>query len=87
MMTIIYSVYWLLSVSYHIDLFPPLFIEGQGLTPLKIYLEYSVVFIQVITAALFFVAFIKGDCEDIGHIHVVRALVFSIFSEIAFYPL
>jgi sigma-B regulation protein RsbU (phosphoserine phosphatase) len=83
-MTIIYSVYWLLSVSYHIDLFPPLFIEGQGLTPLKIYLEYSVVFIQVITAALFFVAFIKGDCEDIGHIHVVRALVFSIFSEIAF---
>ena len=36
-MTLVYSVYWLIMVSYRIDSFPPLFIEGYGLTPLKIY--------------------------------------------------
>ena len=83
-MTLVYSVYWLIMVSYRIDSFPPLFIEGYGLTPLKIYAEYLIIFIQILAAVMFFRAFIEGDCEDIAHIHVVRALLISIFSEIAF---
>ncbi len=84
LMTLIYSAYWLLTISYHIDLYPPLFIEGKGLTPLKIYLEYFIISVQIVTAVLFFSAYIKSDCEDIGYIHIVRSLIISIFSEIAF---
>jgi len=82
--TIAYSIFWLIVVHYRIDFLPPLFIEGKGLTPLKIYLEYLIILIQLITAALFLMAYIRGDCEDKGDALIVKALVFSIFSEMAF---
>ncbi len=82
--TIAYSIIILFLFHYHLGFFPPLFIEGQGLTPLKIYLEYLIIALQLVTAGLFFVFYIKGDCEEISHMLIVKALIFSIFSETAF---
>ncbi|MCM8900019.1 SpoIIE family protein phosphatase [Caldicoprobacter algeriensis] len=82
--TIAYSIFWLMVVNYRIDYLPSLFIEGKGLTPLKVYLEYLTILIQLITAVLFLAAYIKGDCEDKGYALIVKGLVFSVFSEMAF---
>lgn len=82
--TIAYSIFWLIIVNYYLDYLPTLFIEGKGLTPLKIYLEYLIILIQLVTAILFLRAYLKRDCEDKGYILIVKGLIFSIFSELAF---
>ncbi len=82
--TVACSIFLLMVVNYRIDHLPPLFIEGKGLTPLKIYLEYLGIFFHLVTAVLFFVAYIKGDCKDKGYTLIVKGLVFSVFSGMAF---
>lgn len=44
-------VYWL--VLYHQNILPHTFIPGQGLTPLKVDLEYLFIAVNLVTAALF----------------------------------
>lgn len=74
----------LLLVSYHADDLPPLFVEGRGLTPLKVYLECLSIFAQLVTAILFLRAYVKEKCEDKGYVIIVKGLVFSIFGSLAF---
>jgi len=82
--TIAGSIFLLLVVTYRIDHLPRLFIEGKGLTPLKVYLEYLTIFIQLATAVVFFAAYIRVGYKDKGYVLIVKGLVFSIFSGMVF---
>ncbi|MFS8501238.1 MAG: MASE3 domain-containing protein [Caldicoprobacter sp.] len=82
--TVAYSIFLLLVVNYHIDDLPPLYVEGKGLTPLKVYLEYLTIFTQLVTAVIFLVAYINGGCKDKGYVLIIKGLVFSVFSAMAF---
>lgn len=71
----------LLSGPY-LPIVPPLYIEGQGLTPLKIQLEYGVVFLY----GLICIALLRRReriKESVWN-NLIRFIVFSIGSEIAF---
>lgn len=70
------------GVTYHIDWFPPMFIEGLGLTKLKIHLEYIIMLIFGITALLY-----THDYKITGkRIFIIFAagLILGIFTEAAF---
>jgi sigma-B regulation protein RsbU (phosphoserine phosphatase) len=69
-------------VTLHLDRFPPLFIEGQGLTLLKINLEYVILAIFLIAA----VAYIRDYhlTKDRIFILVAAGLIVSVFAEAAF---
>ncbi|MFT9496112.1 MASE3 domain-containing protein [Anaerosolibacter sp.] len=69
-------------VTLHLDRFPPLFIEGQGLTSLKINLEYVILAIFLIAAA----AYIRDYhlTKDRIFILVAAGLIVSVFAEAAF---
>ncbi|SHJ05953.1 Serine phosphatase RsbU, regulator of sigma subunit [Geosporobacter subterraneus DSM 17957] len=69
-------------VTYQIDWFPPLFIAGQGLTPLKILLEYVVMFLFGITAVLY----VRDYRRTHNRIFIIFAsgLILGIFTEAAF---
>nr|WP_243414731.1 MASE3 domain-containing protein [Sporosalibacterium faouarense] len=69
-------------VTYNIGLIPPLFINGVGLTPLKVTLEYIIVGINVLTS---FILLREHRRFKSGHaIGLLIALVFSNFSELTF---
>lgn len=69
-------------IAFRIDLFPPLFIAGQGLTPLKILLEYVVMFLFGITAVLY----IRDYRKTHNRIFIIFAsgLILAIFTEASF---
>ena len=71
--------YW---VNYHVDKFPPIFIEGQGLTPLKIGLEYIIMI--VLGIAIFFYLKEYNKDKNIIFLKIAIGLSFGIFSEAAF---
>lgn len=77
---ITYAIFYF--VTYHIDIFPPMFIEGQGLTPLKVILEYLIMVILSITSFLFIRDY--NYTKNIIFIEIVAGLLFAIFSEISF---
>ncbi|MBP2641827.1 MAG: hypothetical protein H6Q66_2778 [Firmicutes bacterium] len=72
----------LLLAGPYLPLIPPLYIEGQGLTPLKIQLEYGVVFLY----ALICLALLRSRerMKESVRDHLISFIVFSIGSEIAF---
>lgn len=73
----------LILVSYYPDIFPDLFIEGKGVTPTKVALEYVIILIQVITV---------GTCVKLYNKYhrskefllTIAGFLFSIYSELAF---
>lgn len=71
--------YW---VNYHVDIFPPMFIEGQGLTPLKIGLEYMVMFF--LGSSIFFYLKDYKENQNIALIKLAVGLSFGIFAEASF---
>ncbi|MFA4935514.1 MAG: MASE3 domain-containing protein [Candidatus Methanoperedens sp.] len=67
---------------YYPSYIPPMFIEGAGLTNLKIYLEY--VTIGLFTAAFFVYLKLHLKTGNTVHILFLSALIISVFSELAF---
>lgn len=69
-------------VAYHIEIFPPMFIEGEGLTDLKIGLEYVV----MILLGIAIIVFLKDykTTNNIIFIQMAVGLSFGIFSEASF---
>lgn len=66
-------------VTYKIDTLPPLFIDGKGLTRLKIYLEYFIMLLQVLAIINFIKTYEKNSNRYL--IILSSGLVLMIFSE------
>lgn len=71
----------LLSTS-HLYLIPPLFVEGYGLTPLKIHLEYGLILLYIIIFGVFFKY--RAVFKDTVFYNLGYFLIFTIVSETAF---
>lgn len=69
-------------VSFQIQIFPPLFIEGKGLTPLKIYLEYGIIITFLLSAILMWRDFRRT--QNKYFMIFIVGLVYAIFTEVAF---
>lgn len=69
-------------VIYQPQLIPTLFIEGQGLTPMKIGLEYFVIGLQLV-AVYFYLKDYKKNHNELMLTFII-AIIISIFSELAF---
>ncbi|KXG78959.1 Phosphoserine phosphatase RsbP [Thermotalea metallivorans] len=69
-------------VTNHLGLFPPLFIEGQGLTNIKIYLEYVIMLVFVIATAFYVRDYYTT--KDKVFIIMAAGLLVSAFAEVAF---
>ncbi len=82
-MSLLYNGLMIYTFTWHLDAFPPLFIEGQGLTPLKIGLEYLIIFLLLLSM-LFFYRLFKEEQGEEGFHFVIIALLLSIFSELVF---
>ncbi|HZK34745.1 MAG TPA: MASE3 domain-containing protein [Bacillota bacterium] len=76
-----FTVFYL--VTYHPDWLPSMFIDGQGLTPLKIILEYTIMLILAIGMILFGRTDFRTQRSK-AYLYIVIALLISIFSESAF---
>jgi signal transduction histidine kinase/DNA-binding NarL/FixJ family response regulator len=67
---------------YHENNLPAMFIEGKGLTPLKLYLEYLTIFLLALSLVAYWYRFSKtGDRILLAY---VIALTLTIFSELSF---
>ena len=64
------------------NMLPVLFVEGQGLTPLKIYAEYTI--IALLTGALLHMAVKRKKIDRLSYIALSVAIVFTMVSELAF---
>jgi sigma-B regulation protein RsbU (phosphoserine phosphatase) len=69
-------------VTFHSDLLPKVYIEGTGLTPLKIQAEYAIIAVQAIAVVLSVSEFRKTGST--ASIMFATALIISIFSELCF---
>jgi sigma-B regulation protein RsbU (phosphoserine phosphatase) len=74
--------YFLYIVAFRRGVIPPMFIEGQGLTPLKIYLEYTVMALLALAAFFYLLRFRRTEKKV--YAWMVMGLVVSIASEVAF---
>jgi sigma-B regulation protein RsbU (phosphoserine phosphatase) len=81
-----YSMILVYVLTWHPDVIPPLFIEGRGLTALKVTLEYLIIVIQLISMVFFYRAYRKerGEEQEEGYKYLIISLLLSTFSEIAF---
>ena len=70
------------AVVFYSPWLPPMYIPETGLTPLKIYLEYFIVCVQVLTAVMFTRIYFKTKQEH--YIYFIAALILSIYSELFF---
>ncbi|AOY77812.1 MASE3 domain-containing protein [Clostridium formicaceticum] len=77
---IIFFIFYL--VSYHINIFPAMFIEGQGLTALKIALEYVVMALLGIAILVFLKDY--RNTKNVIFIQMAVGLSFGFFSEASF---
>lgn len=77
-----FTILLLFIATYYPTLFPPMYIEGTGLTPLKIIMEYVII---AIMAAIFLIILykFKKTSQQLDHQFMI-ALVFLMFSEFSF---
>jgi len=78
-----YSGILLYFLTFQLDRIPPLFIEGQGLTPLKIHLEYLIIAILLVSMVFFYRIYRREKREE-GYKYVILSILLSVFSEVAF---
>jgi phosphoserine phosphatase RsbU/P len=71
-----------ISVMYFPQVLPPMYIEGEGLTDIKIILEYII--IAFLAAAIIMYAYKNKGGDGRFELFFPVALLFSIFSEMAF---
>ncbi len=69
-------------VTYNSDILPRVYIEGQGLTPLKIQAEYAIIAMQTLAVALSIREFKQTGSR--ASILFATALIINIFSELCF---
>ncbi len=69
-------------VTYKPGIFPQMYIEGEGLTAIKITLERFVIALLAVSLVIFFVKYIKN--KDYLYLLSAGAMILSIFSEAAF---
>ena len=72
---------FLMSITF-VDYLPRLFIEGQGLTKLKVYSEYFIVATYLIAIGIY-IARLKGDYSK-SNVHMLSGLILSVFCELTF---
>ncbi len=81
--SLVYSIVVSYVLLYKQEHLPPLFVEGVGLTPLKVNLEYTIILMQIINMFLFFQIYYKGeDTEE--YKYIILSLLLSVFSELSF---
>lgn len=81
-LTIIFIVILFIIVTYYPGFFPPMYIDGRGLTILKIFLEYFIIFILGLS---FLMASSEYNTTKSKKMYTfMTALVLLIFSEYAF---
>ena len=80
--SILISVTILVVATYYPDFLPPMYIEGKGLTPLKIGLEYLIMLLLTVSGIKSLVSYIKTG--DKLNALLCGSLILSIFSELAF---
>lgn len=66
-------------IFYHMDALPRVFISGQGLLPTKIYFEYTLLTINLITAGLLFSKSLKDKTEKVTLANAVLLMVVTEF--------
>lgn len=69
-------------VTYYPGLLPPMFIEGVGLTPHKIYSEYFIILLFVLAAIRFVLEYNKTKDRLLFLFSI--SLIISVFSEVSF---
>lgn len=70
------------TITFRIDALPAVYIEGQGLTPLKIQAEYTIIALQAAAIALSLREYKKTGNRT--SVLFATALIISIFSELCF---
>lgn len=80
--TIIVSIILFLIITYYPDFFPPMYIEGEGMTTIKILMEYVIIFIMGVTFLR--VCFEYNRTNSYRDYMLMMALMLLIFSEFAF---
>lgn len=83
LVSLLYSGLLTFLILYKQEYIPPLFIEGSGLTPMKIYLEYTIIAIMIINMLLFYRIYRQGE-EAEEYKFIILSLLLSIFSELSF---
>jgi len=79
---VVFSLFVGWFIANYIEFLPPMFVAGQGLTPLKIYLEYFVMFLLAATCVLYLRIFLKTG-NRLLYFFIV-GFVFFITSEMSF---
>ena len=80
--SIAFSVSILIIVTYFPNVFPPMYVEGIGITPTKVALEYVVIGFLALGGIMYFQQYVRG--KDYSNFLFTVALTISIFSELAF---
>jgi len=79
---VLLALFFLMIVSYFPNSFPKMFIEGQGLTPIKQMLEFLIIFIMIISFIKLYLEYRKDNRTTLAFF--LSALIISIFSELSF---
>ncbi|MDW7667442.1 MAG: MASE3 domain-containing protein [Bacillota bacterium] len=79
---VLLSIVFLVVISYFPESFPKMFVEGQGLTPVKQMLEVVIILIMIIAFIKLFIEYRKDKRNTLALF--LSALIISIFSELSF---
>ena len=81
-LSLLVSLSFFYAVTFRTDALPAVYIEGQGLTPLKIQAEYAIIALQAAAIALSLREY--KNTGDNTSVLFATALIISIFSELCF---
>jgi signal transduction histidine kinase len=73
---------YLVSVKYFPEYYPAFIIEGKGLTPIKVCLEYVVIVLSFSAAWLYWKRFKKE--KAVSSIYIISGLIITVLSELSF---
>ncbi len=71
-----------IGITFYPEKIPTMFVPGVGLTPLKIFLEYIVIFFLILTFIAYYRRFLKTKSSPM--LSYMYAFIIIIFSELAF---
>lgn len=77
-----FSIFMFIITTYFPHVFPAMLIEGVGLTKVKTFMEYLIIFIMIITLAMVYIEYKKTNTRR--EYMFMIALIVLIFSEFAF---
>ena len=81
-----FSLYFIVSTALFIliflRLFPVCYVEGQGLTPFKIFSEYLIIGLIIVSLFLFYRS--REDYDESFRIYLTIALILTILAELSF---